>query len=114
VSRGSNRKQTLQELAKRMAALAQELPPSRPQLVVRTEPFRSEETIDGEWHCRMIRHLSKRWGLEVLVDQATRGYLGLESLPGDELARLHSELHRAYECLQDGITLEDAGFLKPQ
>jgi hypothetical protein len=114
VGMGSNRKQSLQDLAKRMATLAQDLPAAKPRIVQPAEAQRSAAEIDSEWHCRMIRHLSRRWGLEVLVDQATRGHLTLDSLPADELAQLHSDLHRAYECLQEGITLEEAGLLKPQ
>lgn len=68
---------------------------------------------DREWHLRMITHLSRRWGLQLLVDQATRGYLGLHSLPDDSLACLHRDLHRAYECLREGVDLVDAGLLQP-
>lgn len=67
---------------------------------------------DREWHLRMIRHLSRRWDLQVLVDQAAGGYTCLEAMPDDELAQLHSDLHRAYECMREGTSLEDAGFLR--
>jgi len=71
------------------------------------------DRIDREWHLRMIAHLSQRWGLQVLVDQATRGYLGIQSLPDDELAQLHRDLHRAYECMREGYDLVDAGLIQP-
>jgi hypothetical protein len=112
LTRGTQKKQTLQELARRMAAIAGDVPATKLRVVPGPESQRSSESIDFEWHCRMVRHLSKRWGLQLLVDQATRGYLALERMPADELARLHRDLHRAYECMQEGISLEDAGLIR--
>jgi hypothetical protein len=114
LTRGNQKKQTLQELAKRMAEIAGEVPATKLRVVTGPDEQRSCESIDAEWHCRMIRHLSKRWGLQVLVDQATQGYVALECVPAEDLARLHADLHRAYECAMEGITLEEAGLIRPR
>ena len=63
-------------------------------------------------HLRMIRHLSQRWGLQILVDQATFGRHGLDDLTDDELIELHQDLHRAYEAAQEGLSLEEAGLIR--
>lgn len=72
------------------------------------------DVILRESHCRMIRHLRRRWGfpMQVLIDQACFGYAGIEQLPDDELVQLHKDLERAQECMRDGVTFEDAGLLR--
>lgn len=60
----------------------------------------------------MIGHLRKRYGLQVLVDQATFGKGSVDRLEDHELIALHMDLERARECMADGITLEDAGLLR--
>lgn len=60
----------------------------------------------------MIGHLRKRYGLQVLIDQAIFGKGSVERLDDDELIALHKDLERARECMADGITLEDAGLLR--
>jgi hypothetical protein len=60
----------------------------------------------------MIGHLRKRYGLQVLVDQAIFGKGSVDMLDDDELVALHKDLERARECAADGITLEDAGLLR--
>ncbi|MFC0677496.1 hypothetical protein ACFFGH_06485 [Lysobacter korlensis] len=95
-----------------MAEIAGEVPAPKLRVVTGLEGDRCSDSIDIEWHCRMIRHLSKRWGLQLLVDQATRGYVALECVPSEDLAQLHRDLHRAYECINEGISLEDAGLIR--
>ena len=69
------------------------------------------DPITRESHLRMIRHLRTRWGLQILVDQATFGRAGLEQLEDQELVQLHQDLYRAQECMMEGISLVDAGLL---
>lgn len=61
----------------------------------------------------MIRHLRNRWGLQVLIDQATFGRGGLDQLEDDELVQLHQDMHSAYELGREGISLEEAGLIRP-
>jgi len=66
-------------------------------------------------HYRMIRSLTRayrQFGFQLLVDQATMGKSGVDDLSDDELIGLHRDLDRARECLQDGITFEEAGLLR--
>ncbi|MEJ6328620.1 hypothetical protein Q2B95_08125 [Stenotrophomonas maltophilia] len=75
---------------------------------------RRMDAILRESHCRMIRHLRRRWGfsMQVLIDQACFGYVGIEQLPDDDLIQLHKDLERAQECMRDGVAFEDAGLLR--
>lgn len=70
------------------------------------------DAVTRESHIKMIGHLRKRYGMQVLVDQAIFGRSCLEDLSDDELVDLHRDLERARECLSDGISLEDAGLLR--
>ncbi|MCO7500568.1 hypothetical protein N5J01_02660 [Stenotrophomonas sp. GD03701] len=67
-----------------------------------------------ESHCRMIRHLVRRWGgqMQVIVDQACFGLAGIEQLPDEDLIQLHKDLERAQDCIRDGVSFEDAGLLR--
>lgn len=108
----------LQELAKRMAAAmgpASEAP-SRPQLqLVRdAPPYRRMDDITRESHCRMIRHIRRRWGhyMQRIIDHACFGLTGIDQLDDDSLVQLHMDLERAEQCMLEGISLEDAGLLR--
>lgn len=110
-----------QELALKLARTLQELeakeePPPRPalRLVDKGAPLQRAglDAITRESHIRMIGHLRKRYGLQVLVDQAMFGMGSLDRLSDDELVALHRDLERARECLADGISLEEAGLLR--
>ena len=67
-----------------------------------------------EWHIRMIRHLRKRWGMVLIVDQALLGRGSLDDLEDDELITLHRNMHRAHECMSENISWEDAGLIHGQ
>lgn len=106
----SKEKQLLSKLEERLAAArARQRPAPAPLYVVEGDLAR----IDREWNLRMVMHLSRRWGLQLLVDQATRGYVGVQSLPDDDLAQLHRDLHRAYDCMREGVDLVEAGLIQP-
>ena len=72
------------------------------------------DALTRDSHCRMIRHIRRRWGqpLQMLLDQACFGLAGVEHLDDDALVALHKDMERAQECLQDGVTFEDAGLLR--
>jgi len=77
------------------------------------EPFRMDFVL-RESHIRMIRHFRRRWGnpMQLIIDQACFGYMGVEQLPDDDLIQLHKDLERAEDCMRDGISFEDAGLLR--
>lgn len=108
-----------QRLAARTAALRGETAP-RPELrSVRVtagpepEGFRMDVVL-RESHFRMIRHFRRRWGqpMQLIIDQACFGMMGIEQLPDDDLIQLHKDLERAQDCMRDGVTFEDAGLLR--
>jgi hypothetical protein len=65
-----------------------------------------------ESHLRMIRHLSKRHRLQILVDQATFGRYGLDDTDDDALAQLLRDMHTAIENAEYGVSLEESGLLR--
>lgn len=108
-----------QRLAARTAALRGEGVP-RPalravQATTAPEPngFRMDAVL-RESHFRMIRHFRRRWGqpMQLIIDQACFGVMGIEQLPDDDLIQLHKDLERAEDCMRDGVTFEDAGLLR--
>lgn len=108
-----------QRLAARTAALRGEKVP-RPTLRAvqstaspETDGFRMDVVL-RESHFRMIRHFRRRWGqpMQLIIDQACFGVMGIEQLPDDDLIQLHKDLERAEECMRDGVTFEDAGLLR--
>lgn len=109
-----------QELARRLVAaitgdlLGARAGEPRPQLriVGKIEPQRRLDPVTRESHVKMIGHLRRRYGLQVLVDQAVFGKGSVDQLDDDELVALHRDLERARECMADGISLEDAGLLR--
>lgn len=63
-------------------------------------------------HVKMIRHFARRYGLQILVDQAVFGHQSVEDLDDAALVALHRDLDRARECRDDGVTLEEAGLIR--
>lgn len=72
------------------------------------------DRLTRDSHCKMIRHIRRRWGqpMQQLIDQACFGLVGIEQLQDDALITLHRDLERAQECINDGVTFEDAGLLR--
>ncbi len=60
---------------------------------------------------RRIRAVRDGYRLHMLVDQEAFGVASLELLDDATLIDLLQKLERARECLQDGISLEDAGLI---
>jgi len=109
-----------EELAKRLAARTRELHEkhkTRPKLaVVKADAPAATQMhdLERESHCRMIRHLRRRWGMpmQILIDQACFGLPGIEQLSDEELIALHKDLERAQDCMRDGVSFEDAGLIR--
>lgn len=93
-----------------------ELPATAPDGASRKITHRAGrmDVVLRESHCRMIRHFQRRWGapMQLLIDQACFGYMGIEQLPDDDLIQLHKDLERAEDCMRDGVSFEDAGLLR--
>jgi len=85
-----------------------------PVLAASTRPAMRMDVVLRESHYRMIRHFHRRWGapMQLLIDQACFGYMGIEQIPDDDLIQLHKDLERAEDCMRDGISFEDAGLLR--
>lgn len=84
------------------------------RLVRPNEGVSGMDDITRESHCRMIRHLRRRWGfsMQLLIDQECFGLAGIEQLDDDGLERLHRTLERAQDCIRDGISFDDAGLIQ--
>lgn len=111
--------QRINELAVRLArAMGMEEQPMRPALrLVEAPSPKSERVMDSvtrESHIRLIRSLRrfyKAFGIDVVVDHALLGKGGIDDLEDSELVDLLDRIHRARECVSDGISFEDAGLL---
>ncbi len=77
-------------------------------------PDQGMHEFERESHCKMIRHLRRRLGYagQLLIDQATFGVQGIDRLDDDSLVQLHRDMERAMECVQEGISFEDAGLIR--
>lgn len=106
------------ELARRLAARTAELQRETlkgPTLsVVRDQQHSGMDALMRDSHCRMIRHLRRRWGfpMQVVIDQAIFGLSGIEQLDDAALIELHRDLERAQDCMREGVSFEDAGLLR--
>jgi hypothetical protein len=99
------------------AKIAKHVPANKPVLrLVKPPPRRvgGMDEVTRESHLRMIRHLRRMYGLQVLVDQATFGRCSIEQLEDEEIIQLHADLNRARECGIEGISIEEAGLLRPR
>ena len=95
--------------------LGKHFPAPKPNLRVVTEMAPAASRLDAvtrESYVRMIGHLRRRYGLQMLVDQAIFGKGSVDRLGDEELEALYRDLERARECLADGISFEDAGLLR--
>lgn len=111
-------KDKFEELARRLAARNAELdaarkPPPKLRLVQPAAPGRMD-VLTRESHCKMIRHIRRRWGspMQQIIDQATFGLAGIEQLGDGELVQLHMDMERAQDCMREGVSFEDAGLIR--
>ncbi|WP_312325675.1 hypothetical protein [Stenotrophomonas sp.] len=88
--------------------------PAKPSAVGALAPEMRMDVVLRESHYRMIRHFRRIWGtpMQMVIDQACFGYMGIEQLPDDDLIQLHKDLERALDCIRDGVSFEDAGLLR--
>lgn len=88
--------------------------PAKPSAVAPLAPAMRMDVVLRESHYRMIRHFRRIWGtpMQMVIDQACFGYMGIEQLPDDDLIQLHMDLERALDCIRDGVSFEDAGLLR--
>lgn len=114
-------KDRFEQLARRLAARAAELDrgPTRPKLrvVQNRDALPGLDPLVRESHCKMIRHIRKRWRgfgdpMQPIIDEACFGLAGIEQLDDDGLIALHRRLERAQDCIRDGVTFEDAGLIR--
>jgi hypothetical protein len=61
---------------------------------------------------RNLRNAYKRLGMELIVSQALVGKGGLDDLEDEELINLLNDIHRARECIQDGVGFDDAELIR--
>lgn len=102
----------LSKLQERIAA-APDLPISkRPRDAAVCDSERFLDPVNRESHVRMILHLRDRYRLHFLVAQGLFGKNGFGDLSDDEVIALHRDLDRAVQCIQDGISFEDAGLIR--
>lgn len=109
------------EALARMIAAEMKQSPQKPKLRLITgddfdsRPSRGMDPITRESHLRVIRQLRKAFrgfGFELIIAQATIGKTGVEALDDDALIALHRDLDRARECINEGVTFEDAGLVR--
>lgn len=103
----------------KMIAAELEKSPRRPvlRLVGRDDLAKEipeEDPIMREHRIARIRWLSRHYGLGVIVRKHTFGRAGMDVLDADELVELHKEVERAFECVMDGIPIDEAGFVRQQ
>lgn len=91
-------------------------PNARPALSLVVPGVRTGfDSVVRESHLRMIRSLARtyqQFGVQLIVDQATLGKVGIDELSDDELISLHRDLDRARECIRDDVSFEDAGLIR--
>lgn len=103
---------TLEALAQVIADRVNGAKPVRPALRL-VQPPRPTlfDSITKECMIRRVRWLTRTYNLAFIQDQATFNQVGLEALADESLAALLQDLERARECIEEGIPLEDAGFV---
>lgn len=106
-------KSELERLARSLAESVKGVRPARVRLRMLEAPKPSLfDSITREACLRRIRFLTKRYSLGWLVDQEMFDTPGIDCAPDKRLAETLQALERARECLQDGITFEDAGLIR--
>lgn len=110
-------RERLRELAQEMAKhMGIEAKPT-PQLRLVGNPVESSrprrfDSITRASHIDRIRYLSRGYGLNWLIEQATFDRPGLDSLDDDELIQLHRDMDKAMDCIRDGVAFEDADLVR--
>lgn len=92
--------------------LGKKLPVEAPKLRVVSDAAPAMSEADRLWFCDQVRFLARVYDLEWFVRQEIRGFMGLESLPDDDLRRVFTQVGRAVECIREGVSFEDAGLIR--
>lgn len=102
----------LEKLHERIAAA----PPAKGgQRLRATSSPTGMDGVTRESHIRMISSLSQYYrpqGIELIVNQALIGKSNLSDLSDEELVDLLHAIDRARDCINDGISFEEAGLMK--
>lgn len=104
----------MEELVKLLRERVRNAPPGRPRLrIVRPGPAEPElDATARRAHVKRIRWMARAFRLQWLVDQETFRVGSIDHLEDAALVALLSDMERARECLQDGVSFEDAGLLR--
>lgn len=70
------------------------------------------DSITRDSILRRIRWLRDQYNLGCLIEQATFNTPGIDCLEDAELIRLHREMEDARECCVEGVSIEEAGFIR--
>lgn len=106
-------KSKLKLLAEEMAEHAKSLTPApQPRVLVPDEfaPVRPCMS-DRVWQIDQIRLLGRAYGFDWVIQRESRGFLGLESMPDEDLQRVARALAHAIDCRHNNIDFEDAGLM---
>lgn len=105
-------KRALEALAQALAAKVKNGKRARPSLRVVATPRASQfDSITRDCILRRIRYLARAYRLQWLVDQEAFNEPNIDTLEDHALGRLLRKLETARECLQEGISFEDAGLV---
>lgn len=104
----------MEELVRLIRERVKNAPQGRPNLRVvgATPADPGMDTTARRAHVRRIRWMARAFRLQWLVDQETWEVGAVDRLDDAALVALLRDMERARECLQDGVSLEDAGLLR--
>lgn len=108
----------MDELVKLLRQRVKSAPPGKPALrivgnVVSLPAATRMDDIERESRFRWIQALAKAYRpLDLIVKQAMIGKRYMSDLTDEELLDLHRDIDRGRECMNDGITFEEAGLLR--
>lgn len=80
--------------------------------VIKTPKPNIIDAITRDCILRRIRWLRDQYNLNCLIEQATFNTPGIDCLEDAELMQLHREMEDARECCVEGVSIEEAGFIR--
>lgn len=106
---------SLEALAEVISAQVKGVRPLRPKLTLVPRPTvkkRSLDSVTRDSIYRRVRFLARRYAIEFLIEQATFDMPGLDHLEDSALTALLNDMETARECIEEGISLEDAQLIR--
>lgn len=99
------------------AKVGKHVPAPRPDLRVVATPAIApvSDAVTRESHMRMIRSLLRnyrRFGMDLIVNQALMGRGELDDLDDEDLATLHADMRRGLDCIENDVPFHQAGLLR--